>query len=170
MQPIKDSYPVYFDYYFTLIKLNDVHETLAENLHDVKNFIGSIPSSKADFAYSEGKWTIKQVLQHIIDCERILTYRALHIARRDTNALLSFDENAYATNADVSHLSLTEIENDFKAARNNTISLFKSFNTSDLNFIGKTGMGNNNPLAIGYFLPGHAVHHINVIKERYLII
>lgn len=168
MYPAESSYPPYYTKFLALVPEKNLLDALTNNLNEVSKFILSIPGEKADYAYDSGKWTIKQVIQHIIDCERILSYRSLHIARKDKQALLFFNENEYAQVADVKDLTLTDLLNDFKAVRNSTISLFKHLKDSDLIQSGVIGNYQSTPLSIGFFLPGHANHHLNTIKERYL--
>lgn len=168
MYPSETSYPPYYTKFLALVPEKNVLDALTNNLKYVSDFVKSIPSDKADYAYDLGKWTTKQVIQHIIDCERILSYRALHIARRDKQTLLFFNENEYAKVADVKDLTLLELLNDFIAVRNSTISLFKNLKDADLLESGAIGNYNATPLSIGFFLPGHANHHLNTIKERYL--
>lgn len=168
MFPKENTYPSYYTHYFNLIEEKNVIEALENDLKQSKQFITSIPIDKINFAYDKDKWTIKQVLQHIIDCERILAFRALHIARKDKQILQPFNENDYAANAELNHLTINDILNDFDANRKNTISLFKSFTNLNLVEIGKVGSYEITPLSIGYFISGHSKHHINIIKKRYL--
>lgn len=168
MYPAEGSHPPYYTKFFALVPEKNVMDALSNNISFVSDFIKSIPPEMGDYAYDTGKWTIKQVIQHIIDCERIICYRALHIARKDKQALLFFNENEYAQVADVKDLTLTDLLNDFTAVRNSTISLFKHLKDSDLIQSGVIGNYQSTPLSIGFFLPGHANHHLNTIKERYL--
>ena len=168
MYPAESSYPPYYTKFLALVPEKNITDALSNNLNDVSEFIKSIQPEKADYAYDSGKWTIKQVIQHIIDCERILSYRALHIARKDKQALLFFNENEYAQVADVKDLTLADLLNDFTAVRNSTISLFKHLKDTDLIESGVIGNYQSTPLSIGFFLPGLANHHLNTIKERYL--
>lgn len=168
MYPAEGSHPPYYTKFFALVPEKNVLDALSNNISFVSDFIKSIPPEMGDYAYDTGKWTIKQVIQHIIDCERIICYRALHIARKDKQALFSFNENEYAELANVKNLTLLDLLNDFIAVRNSTISLFKRLTETELLEIGLVGNNNTSPLSIGFFLPGHATHHLNTIKERYL--
>ena len=128
----------------------------------------AIPAAKADYAYAPGKWTIKQVFQHISDTERIFAYRALRFARRDPQQPLPFEENDYADNADVSNRSLEDILQELETVRKSSVSLFKSFSQETLLLNGTTSLGNATVLSLGFFVCGHATHHMNVVKDRYL--
>lgn len=163
------TYPVYYEKYLSLINEETVVEALQYNLENIKKMAAAIPPAKEEFAYAEGKWTIKQLLQHIVDTERILSYRALRFARKDPQQPLAFDENMYAVNSGVETKSLLQIIEEFEVVRNATLSLYKSFNNEALQATGKTAGGEVSVLAIGFFICGHGLHHINVIKEKYLM-
>jgi len=127
----------------------------------------AIPTEKINFAYAPDKWTIKQMLQHVIDTERIFAYRALAIARREPAALLGFDENEYAKNATASHRNWKEMIAEWKMVRQSTNILFGSFTEEDLK---QKGTASNLPLSVnasGFIIFGHALHHLHVLKERY---
>ncbi len=129
----------------------------------------AIPTEKINFAYAPDKWTIKQMLQHVIDTERIFAYRALTIARRDPASLLGFDENEYAKNATASHRNWKEMIAEWKIVRQSTNILFSSFTEEDLK---QKGTASNLPIsvnALGFIIFGHALHHLHVLKERYSI-
>ncbi len=169
MRPLPQTFPPYFEKYISLIKEDNVINALQNNLSKVMNMVSEIPANKEDFAYADGKWTIKQVVQHIIDTERILSYRALRFARKDPQQPLAFDENVYAFNSNVNKKSLADIVEEFVTVRAATLSLYKSFNEEALLETGTTTMGQASVLAIGFFICGHGLHHLNVIKERYLL-
>jgi hypothetical protein len=129
----------------------------------------AIPTEKINFAYAPDKWTIKQMLQHVIDTERIFAYRALVIARREPAALLGFDENEYAKNATANHRNWKEMIAEWKIVRQSTNNLFGSFTEEDLK---QKGTASNLPIsvnALGFIIFGHALHHLHVLKERYSI-
>ncbi len=168
MRPAKEDYIPYYHYYIDLIKEQDVEEALRANRSVIANFIRSIPESKADHAYAEGKWTIKQVINHIIDTERIFCYRALRFSRGDAQPVPSFDENLYAANASLSKTSLELLATEFETVRDSSILFFKQLTEKELQLKGQTAAGMVNVLSIGYMVCGHGIHHMNIIKERYL--
>jgi hypothetical protein len=168
MFPLAETYPIYYEKYLSLIKEDNVIDALQNNLINVKNVIANIPASKENFAYAEGKWTVKQVAQHVTDTERILSYRALRFARNDAQKTLPFDENLYASTSNVETKSLLEITEEYLAVRAATILLYRSFNQEALLRLGNAASGQVSVLAIGFFICGHSLHHINVINERYL--
>lgn len=134
----------------------------------VVEFFKSIPSSKLNYRYLEGKWTIKDVLQHLIDTERIFAYRALRIARNDKTELPGFDENNYVIEALACNRSVSSLLEEYKMVRNSTICLFKSFSIDQMAKIGVASNCSVSVRAIGVIIQGHEKHHLEIIKERYL--
>lgn len=169
MRPRKQDHIPYFEYYINLVPENDILSALKNNHQAILQFIKSIPTDKAEYQYAEGKWTIKQVLNHIIDTERVFSYRALRFSRQDATVLASYDENLFAANANLTKTDLNLLAEEFDAVRKATILQFQQLSDKELLLKGKTTSGENNVLSIGYVIPGHATHHVNVIKERYLI-
>ncbi|HTA27810.1 MAG TPA: DinB family protein [Bacteroidia bacterium] len=120
-----------------------------------------------DNVYAPGKWTIKDIMQHLIDAERIFAYRALRFGRNDKTPLTGFEENDYAITAEASRRSLDEILNEFFAVRETTIQLFKSFTAEMLMREGQMPSGSITVLGIGFAIAGHNRHHMEILKERY---
>lgn len=168
MRPNKEDYLSYYDYYINLIPENDVISALQNNHQFILNFIHSIPKEKAEFAYASGKWTVKQVLNHMIDTERIFIYRALRFARHDDQITPSFDENSYAEHANLKNTDINLLAEEFNYVRQSSILFFKQLSEKELFLKGNTAAGQVNVLSLGYMMCGHAQHHINVIKEKYL--
>lgn len=168
MKPLAGTYPKYFENYIPLVHEADVHTALRTNLAETKQLYTSIPSAKENFSYAPGKWNIKQVLNHVIDTERIFAYRALRFARLDPQQPLPFEENDYARHADVSKRSLADLLEEFEAVRQATILQFRYYPDEVLLRSGKTAAGDCTVLALGYTICGHAIHHTNVVKARYL--
>jgi len=132
------------------------------------SFLKSIPNDKLEYRYDEDKWTIKEVIQHLMDAERVFSYRALRIAREDQTPLPGFEQNNYVQPSQANERSLDNLINEYKAIRASTIALFDSF--SDKMLMAK-GMASNSPVsvrAIGFIIMGHEIHHCKVIKESYL--
>jgi uncharacterized damage-inducible protein DinB len=161
-------YPPYFYNYIRLVENEDLKTILKNQLPESLAFFNSIPKEKYDYKYAEGKWSIKEALQHIIDTERVFTYRSLAFSRKDTNILPSFDDKSYAANANGSRREWNDLVDEFTAVRNATQLLFNSFSTEQLDSLGKASDYEMNAKAMGYTIAGHLAHHINVIKERYL--
>jgi uncharacterized damage-inducible protein DinB len=168
MRPEKNTYPEYYGLYIPLVKENNVYEALLDNKTMVVQLLGSIGNDQAEHAYAPGKWTIKQVFNHITDTERIIAYRALRFARKDPRQPLPFEEDDYAANSELSDRSLKDLQEEFESVRNATLSLFKSFSENVLLQKGNTHLGPATVLSLGFLICGHAQHHAGVIKERYL--
>ena len=131
-------------------------------------FLETIPAEKYDYRYAEDKWTIKEVLQHIIDAERVFGYRALRFARKDSTPLPGFDENLFAANAKADKRTWDKLVEEFKVVRRSSELLFQSFDDEQLQSAGISSNSSNYVLAVGFIIIGHAMHHQKIIKERYL--
>ena len=143
-------------------------EELEISVHRLIKFVQNIPLDKFDYRYAEGKWTIKDIILHLIDAERIFAYRALRFARNDKTALASFDENEYVDEAHANQRSIQDLLSELLVVRQATLALFKSFNEEQLLRI---GTASNNPMsvrALGFVIIGHQNHHQRVFEERYL--
>lgn len=166
---LKDhNFAEYFNYYISLVDDKDILDVLKENKILVKNLFDILTESKGTYKYGEDKWSIKELLVHIIDTERIFCYRALSFARNEQVDLPGFDHDEYVKNSDANNQTLSNIYNDFEATRNATLHLFKSFNSNMLNAQG-TASGNTLTVsAIAYIIVGHTKHHLNILNEKYL--
>ncbi len=167
MRPNTSDYDPHFETYVSLVKSDDISKTFVTSLPELETFLKTIPENKGDFAYAENKWTVKQVLQHGIDAERVFAYRALCIARGETQSLPSFDDKRYADNATVQHRSLKDLTNELVLQRKSSVLLFASFTPKMLN---ARGIAGGNPITVnslGYITIGHWTHHQNLLRERY---
>lgn len=160
--------PEYYHRYINQVKGTDLHTVITQQTPAMLRFLKNIAPAKRNYRYAKGKWTIKEVLQHMIDTERVFAYRALCFARKDKTALPSFDENLYGDNAKAAKRDWADMIEEFKTVRRSTEILFRSFDKEQMNTY---GTASNNPfsvLAVGFIIVGHVNHHIGVIKERYL--
>lgn len=168
-KPDKEEYLPYFDRYISLVPEGDFIKLLRENSEEVINFFESIPAEKHNYRYAEGKWSIKDILMHITDTERVMCYRALVAARGDnTSVLCNMDEDSYAANVDVSGRSLENILSEFRSIRSATEIFFENLGDEASKFKAKTETHPITARAVGYILIGHPVHHMHIIRERYL--
>jgi uncharacterized damage-inducible protein DinB len=166
-RPQADEFPVFYKGYIDTVG-DDVLAELENQIESLPKFLSAISEEKASFAYAEGKWTIKEVLGHMLDTERIMSYRALCFARQDATALPGFDENDYVKYAHFADRSLQSLLDEFIVLRKSTMYLLKSFNQEELN---RSGISNDKPItvrALIYILAGHVNHHQQILKERYL--
>ena len=143
-------------------------EELEISLHRFIKFVQDIPMDKFDYRYAEGKWTIKDIIQHIIDAERVFAYRALRFARNDKTELPGFEENDYVDEANGTKRSIMELLTELSAVRHATILLFKSFSQEQLVRIGRASENPMSVRAAGFVIIGHQNHHQKVFEERYL--
>ncbi len=174
-KPQQDEYPVYSAIYMDLVS-NDglVLQHMKENFYKIKKFIFQLPENKLYYRYAKGKWTIKEILVHIIDDERIFSYRALRYGRNDETPLHGFEENDYAKYSQANERSLESIFEEYEAVREATIQLFQNLHGDALMRKGG-GIDDEGRVvnirtvrALVYHLAGHELRHIKIIKERYL--
>lgn len=159
--------PDYFDRYINLAADDDVLRALEISKEELEAFPIERWEKIGDKVYAEGKWTIKQIFQHMVDTERIFAYRALCFARGEAAKLPSFDENSYADNAHVNHRTLAEIIEEFKIVKLATLALYRSFTDEMLLKVGVASSSSYSTLAAGFIIAGHQRWHLNVIEERY---
>ncbi len=160
--------PDYAAAYINTVKGNDLLKVLSAQRKKIESLLEKMPKDKRNHAYAEGKWTVKEVIQHIIDAERVFAYRALCFARNDKNSLPGFDENDYAAGSKANEKKWKDLVEEFSATRRATEALFNSFDKDQLE---NSGTANEKPayvLGLGFMIAGHAQHHLNIIKERYM--
>ncbi|WP_026705122.1 DinB family protein [Flavobacterium soli] len=143
-------------------------EELEISVHRLIKFVQNIPMDKYDYRYAEGKWTIKDILQHLIDSERIFAYRALRFARNDKTELPGFNEDDFAAIANGANRSIMDLLTELSVVRQSTLSLFKNFDDEQLLRSGIASNNNMSVRALGFVIIGHQNHHQQVFQERYL--
>lgn len=168
-RPVAGEFPEYFENYYKHVPAEgNVYDLLVKANFDTIDLITSVDWETLDFRYAEGKWNIPEIIQHVMDSERIFAYRALCIARNDQTSLPGFDENAYAANSFSANRNIMDIAREFSLLRASTIELLKSFPESAHT---TTGTANGKPIsvrALAYVILGHELHHVKIIEERYL--
>ncbi|HEU0111677.1 MAG TPA: DinB family protein [Flavisolibacter sp.] len=167
----KGDYPEYAEMYMKLLPADGLLlKHLKDNFLMVKTFIYSLPEEKLVHRYAPGKWSIKEILVHIIDDERIFAYRALRFARNEKQNLIGFDQDAYAFYSKADERELDNIFDEYEAVRNATIALFNGLPEESFDRMGHgTGTANDATVrALAYHIAGHELHHISFIKENYL--
>lgn len=174
-KPRRAEYPEYSQVYMNLLK-DDllILDHLYENFFKIKEFIYSLPGEKLIYQYAENKWTIKEILVHLIDDERIFAYRALRYARNDSTALHGFEQDDYARISNAGRRSLDRIFEEYWAVRYSTILLFQNLPESSFMRSGGVLDDHGNIInirtvrAVAYHIAGHELRHMKIIKERYL--
>ena len=168
-KPEPNEYAPYASIYISLLPDDgQVLKHLEDNLRATTEFIRAVPDEKLSYRYAEGKWTIKEIIGHLIDDERIYVYRALRFARNDQTELPGFEQEDYAAESGANERSLDNLLEEFAAVRRSTIALFNSF---DDRVLTRSGIASGNVMsvrAIAFHLAGHELRHMNIIKERYL--
>ena len=170
-RPQPGEYPEYAEIYMSLVPDEElILEHLKENFLAVKEFIYSLPPEKLFYRYAADKWSIKEILVHIVDDERIYAYRALRFARNEQQNLIGFDQDEYAKCSQANERELDNIFEEYEAVRNSTIALFNGLPEDSLTRMGHgTATANDATVrALAYHIAGHELRHMNVIKERYL--
>ncbi len=158
----------YYDRYIKKVPYQDLIHGLKESSEEFLNFIDKISDTKLDFRYQPDKWNVREIMQHVIDCERVFAYRALRFARKDKTPLAGFEEDDYARESNSGNRDITDLMVEYKNVRKATIDLYKSFDES---MIDQRGLANNLEIsvrALGFIMIGHQIHHQEVIKEKYL--
>lgn len=169
---IKSNYsdaPDYSHYYLDLVIENDLMEALQNSHNETIKLIESIPTEKENYSYAEAKWTTKEVLRHIIDCERVYAYRAFRFSRFDNTELAGFDEFEYITHSRKTEWSLHQLKEEYSNVRGATLNLFMPLTNEMLDFKGISNKVNFTARGLGYMTVGHNVHHCNFLKANYLL-
>lgn len=167
-RPQTGDFPSYFQGYIGKVEAESAAALTEKYGKVLEAFYTGLPETKADYAYAPGKWSLKDVLQHIVDTERIMSYRLLRIARKDETALASFDENSYAENAHADRRSFASLKEEFLAVRKSTDLLLQSLQPEQLAHAGVASGNRMTANALAYIIFGHMLHHKSVIEERYL--
>jgi uncharacterized damage-inducible protein DinB len=167
-RPQAGDYGNYYENYVQKVQAGDLREAIALYAEQLNSFYSSLPEAKADYRYDAGKWSLKDLLQHVIDTERIMSYRMLRVARKDSTPLPGFDEANYANEANASSRSFESLKQEFVALRKSTDLLMQSFTEEQLNNAGTANEHRITALAIGFIIFGHMLHHKQVIETRYL--
>jgi hypothetical protein len=167
-RPLKEDYAPLYQNYVGMADGDDVFTVLNRSWDQLGLWLGSIPEEKLSYTYAPGKWTVAQMLQHLIDSERVFAYRAMSFARGEKQALPGFDENSYAARATAEHRSLAAIKEELLALRKATITLFNSFTQQDLQEYGIAFGHRVTVNAMGFIMAGHIYHHQHIYEERYL--
>lgn len=164
----KEDYNPYYGTYIAYLGENDLKQALNNDLEVLVSFIMNMEPEKLTYAYEKGKWTVAEVLLHIIDTERIFQYRSLCIARNDKTSFPGFEQDDYVVHANANTRTKKSILAEFVAVRNATITLFDSFEEA---IMLKRGEASNSPLSVaaaGFIITGHLRHHLRILKERYV--
>ena len=166
----KNEYSTYFEHYIKLVSKEEksIIENLDVSQKEFNDLLSNLPAEKHSFSYAKGKWTMKEMIQHIIDTERVFCYRALCFARNDKTFLPGFNQDLFADNSHANARDYYDLLDEMKVLRQSTIQLFKSFSNEALLRVGVASGNEISVRALGFLFSGHQIHHLNVVKERYL--
>ncbi len=166
-RPQISDFPEFYGKYIARVDVDNLADAISTYGPLVEAFYTGLPEEKAEYRYAAGKWTLKEVLQHVIDTERIMSYRLLRISRKDKTPLPSFDENSFSDNSQAGNRSFASLKEEFLALRKSTDLLVQSLHDDQLT---EQGTASNLPVtakAVGYIIYGHMLHHKAVVEERY---
>lgn len=167
-RPQPGDYIPYQTLYINTVGDGDIVDLLSQQCDSLSTFLRAIPESKALYAYADGKWTVDEVVGHLTDTERIMAYRLLRFSRKDSNPLPGFEQDDYVANAHFNEMKLTDLVEEFIAVRKANLYLFNSL-TGEQKLLSGTASGNRITVnALLYIIAGHANHHVNILKEKYL--
>jgi hypothetical protein len=167
-KPAKDEYAPYYEKYTSLVPEGDVLATLEQQVAATLVLLRSLPEGQGSFRYAPEKWSIKELVGHIIDTERIFAYRALRIARGDTTPLPGFEQDGYITNGNFDGRQLSDLASEFETVRQSTLFLLKHL--SDEAWV-RRGVASENEVtvrALAHIIAGHELHHVEILRSRYL--
>ena len=167
-RPKPGEFNPYYARYIEQVPDGEILEILHDQIGQTVAAVAHIPDASAGFRYAPEKWSVKEVIGHLADAERIFAYRALCIARGDTTPLPGFDENEYVRQAGFDAVPLAELAGALTAARHNSLAIFEEL---DAGAWSRSGTANDSPVsvrALAWIMAGHEIHHRTVLKERYL--
>lgn len=165
--PEPDEYGAFYQDYIDLIRSENVMQTLVEQGQKMYSLIQQLSSEEANYRYADDKWSVREVIGHLIDTERVMAYRAMCISRGEQTSLPGFDQDKYVKEGNFSERDLQNLSAEYDAQRNANISLFNSLSRQQML---RTGTANDNRVsvrALAYIIAGHERHHINILQEKY---
>lgn len=167
-KPAEEQIPEYYRGYVAACSESDMIESLQNGLNEFVVMAGSIPFVKENYSYAPGKWSVKEVMLHMIDSERVFGYRALRFSRLDPTPLHNFHENDYTIHSNAENRTIISLQKEFESLRLSHIEMFNGMTEEMLEFVGNANKRDMSVSAIGWMMAGHAKHHVKVIKEVYL--
>lgn len=169
-RPDKGDYGEFYHNYIERTEGENARDLVSRYSQKIEKFIESIPEEKSDYFYEEGKWTVKQILQHMLDAERIFVFRLIWIARGDKRPLPGYDENTFAASAKATHRNLLDLKNEFISLRRSTDILISDLTDWELTQRGEVNGNSMTVNALCFIIVGHTLHHLHIFKERYLLV
>jgi hypothetical protein len=166
-KPQTNEYAAYYEKYVSLVPDGNIIDLLEGQLEKTLALLGELSEEKGNYRYAPDKWSVKELVGHVSDTERIFAYRLLRFARNDKNALAGFEQDGYITNADFDNCRLSDLVREFELVRKSSIALLRHLPE---NAWSRSGVASDNEVsvrALAYMIAGHELHHLNVLSERY---
>lgn len=167
-RPNESEYAPYYQSYVDQVSENDILHVLRAEVDELDVLLGQLPADRETYAYAEGKWTIREMIGHLIDGERVFGYRALCIARGEKQNLPGFDQNDYMLTAPYKHIELEDLLSELRLVRLSNLAMFRSLDEEAWNRVGTANGNEITVRALAFIMGGHVRHHMNVLRERYL--
>ena len=168
-KPAADEYPAMAERYISLVQDGSLVEALRSQEADVRELLGGLTEEQAGYRYAEGKWSLRTVMGHVVDLERVWQYRLLRIARGDAPAFVGYDRDAFAASSPHDRLPMAAVLRDYSAVRESTLRLLAHLSDEAMLRRGEFNGGQLSARAAAYIIAGHERHHVNVIREKYLV-
>ena len=168
IRPAAGEYAPYYDRYISRVPDGDIVSTLAQQVRETLRVMGSVEESRGGHRYAAGKWSIREVIGHMADTERVFAYRAMRFARADATPLPGFDENAFVANARFDSRTIADLAAELEAVRAANVAFFSALDTEEWT---RRGVANDNPMSVraaAWVIAGHERHHLGILRERYL--
>ncbi|MEP6945095.1 MAG: DinB family protein [Acidobacteriota bacterium] len=167
-KPGPEEYNPYYEKYISLMTEPDIRVALAAQPAEIRSALAGVPEEKGAYAYAEGKWSIKELLSHLIDGERIFAYRALRISRGDTTPIEGFEQDDYITNSHANDRSFASLLDELELQRRSNLLMLDKVDDAASSLMGIASDSPVSARAIVYIMGGHIRHHVTLLKERYL--
>ncbi|MDQ3799249.1 MAG: DinB family protein [Acidobacteriota bacterium] len=167
-RPEKNEYAEYYETYVSLVEETDIVSALRNQLAEFENLFAGISEEKGAHSYAEGKWSIRELIGHLIDGERVFAYRAFRISRADRTPLAGFEQDDYIRYGNFNNRALADLVEEFSLLRKANNILFKNLPAEAWSRIGTASEAEVSVRALAYIMVGHVRHHVNILKERYL--
>lgn len=167
-RPEISEFDPYYNTYVSLVNGEQVIETLGAQPAELRSIFRAVPDAKGSYAYAEGKWTIKELLSHLIDAERIFAYRILRISRGDKTPIEGFEQDGYIENSNANNRTLADLLEEFELQRRSNMNMIRNLSDDSTRQIGTASEKTISVRALVYIMAGHVQHHINILRDRYL--
>ncbi|MCW8810509.1 MAG: DinB family protein [Ignavibacteriaceae bacterium] len=168
MRPCPGDYSTYYETYIKLVEGEDILRILNDQSKRTQEILNSFSEHRGNYRYAEGKWTVKEIVGHLLDTERVFAYRALCIARGEKKSLPGFDQNDYVKEGNFNRRELFDLNYEFRLLRESNLLLFRTFTPDMLKLKGFANESSVTVLAILFMIAGHEKHHMNVLREKYM--